>query len=144
MILRSPFIRLKTNNAASQPTRTRAPVNSFLSFLGRGGSRLLRASTYGRLPIPTPPVTLATDFPPRKVPAAPVEVAARGEPAGGVTPAPNLAAHHHLFHKLTQLHLRKSQGFSHPSSRCSTLRPPPRSPQSPATALHITPHHRGV
>ena len=112
-IFRSPFIRLKTNNAARQPTRTRAPVNSFLCFLGRGRSCVLRASTHRWLLPPAPPVTPAAPFPPHQVPAAPAEVGAWGALGSGYSPS--LVAHH-LVPKLAPRRPSSRQGFLHPTA----------------------------
>lgn len=79
MILRSPFIRLKTNSTASQPTRTRAPVNSFLSSLDREGSCALHLSIYRQPLLPTHPDSSRYHFPSgdSRLPAALVERWAR-------------------------------------------------------------------
>lgn len=91
MILRSSFIRLKTNNTDGQPTRTRVPVNSFLSFLGKERSPVLPASIYRRL-LPTPFI-LVTNFPPCRLPAASVEAGAQRGLQGSKS-SPHSRVHH--------------------------------------------------
>lgn len=118
MVLRSSFIRLKTNNKDSQPTRTRVPVNSFLSFLGKERSPVLPTSTYRRL-LPTP-LILVINFP----------------------------ACRHLQHLLRQEHRGGLQGSnSSPYSRAqdtpplSSILPTPFQKQTGLWYLQLPPEH---
>lgn len=43
---------------------------------------MLRASTYRRLLLPTPPVMLVTNFPPCELPTVPVKMGAQRGPTG--------------------------------------------------------------
>lgn len=140
MILRSPFIRLKTNNAASQPTRTRVPVNSFLSFLGKGGSRVLRASTYRRLLLPTPPVMLVTNFPPRELPTVPVKMGAQRGPTGQWLQPPQQSSWHTTsFINSPNSILKAARAFCTPSSLWNALGLPEIITEHSHSSAHHTP-----